>query len=216
MLYHPIKSIGSNFTNLQMSLLAMERVFAKLASIPVIHNCAHPKALKGIHNSIKFDHVFFEYEAGRPVLKNINLEVHKGKTIALVGNSGGGKSTFVSLLPRFYDVTEGQIRINGQDIRRYTLHSLREQMSVVFQDNYLFAGTIRENIMLGKKDASEEELQQAVQAAYVDAFLKDLPEGLDTQRAFKRRAKTAYCHCARVFEKCSDCYFGRSNFGAGQ
>lgn len=181
LLYNPIKGIGNSFNNVQIALMAMERVFELLNTIPQIKDADDALELKNIDGTIEYDHVGFAYVEGKPVLENINLKINKGETVALVGNSGGGKSTFVSLLPRFYDVTEGQIRINGQDIRRYTLHSLREQMSVVFQDNYLFAGTIRENIMLGKKDASEEELQQAVQAAYVDAFLKDLPEGLDTQ-----------------------------------
>jgi subfamily B ATP-binding cassette protein MsbA len=181
LLYNPIKGIGNSFNNVQIALMAMERVFELMNTIPAVKDAEDAEELQTINGAIEYDHVGFSYIEGKPVLQNITLKINKGETVALVGNSGGGKSTFVSLLPRFYDVTEGQIRINGKDIRNYTLRSLRENIAVVFQDNYLFAGTIRENIILGKKDTSEEELQQAVKAAYVDAFIKDLPNGLDTQ-----------------------------------
>lgn len=181
LLYNPIKSIGNSFNNVQIALMAMERVFELLNTIPQVKDAENAEELQTIDSAIEYNHVGFSYIESKPVLQDITLKINKGETVALVGNSGGGKSTFVSLLPRFYDVTEGQILINGKDIRNYTLHSLRENIAVVFQDNYLFSGTIRENIMLGKKDASEEELQQAVKAAYVDAFLKDLPRGIDTQ-----------------------------------
>ena len=115
------------------------------------------------------------------MLKNINLTAHQGETIALVGNSGGGKSTLVSLLPRFYDVTHGAILIDGTDIRDITLKSLRHNIAVVFQDNFLFSGTIRENIMLGNENATEEELQNAVKMAYLDDFIGGLKDGIDTQ-----------------------------------
>lgn len=180
MLYHPIKSIGSNFTNVQMSLLAMERVFDKLESIPNIHNGPNPKVLKGIKRNITFEHAWFAYDPERPVLKDINLEIEKGKTIALVGNSGGGKSTLVTLLPRFYDVTRGAVKIDGVDIRDLDLDSLRNNIAIVFQDNILFAGTIRENILLGRNDASQKQIEQAVHNACLDEFIASLPEGLDT------------------------------------
>ena len=116
-----------------------------------------------------------------PVLKNINLIVNKGETIAIVGNSGGGKTTLVNLLPRFYDVTNGSITVDGIDIRDFTLKSLRQNIAVVFQDNFLFEGSIRENIMLGDENASEEQLQKAVKLAYLDEFLSTLKDGIDTQ-----------------------------------
>ena len=119
--------------------------------------------------------------AGKPVLKNIDINIQKGDTVALVGNSGGGKSTFVNLLPRFYDVSKGQILIDGKDIRDYKLETLRDKIAVVFQDNFLFSGTIRENILLGNENASEEEIKYAVDNAFVSDFIKDLPNGLDTQ-----------------------------------
>ncbi len=181
MLYHPIKSIGSNFTNVQMSLLAMERVFGRLESIPDIHNGPHPKTLKGIKKEITFENVWFEYEAGRPVLKNINLKINKGKTIAFVGNSGGGKSTLVTLLPRFYDVKQGAVKIDGTDVRELELDSLREHIAMVFQDNILFAGTIRENILLGRNGATQKQIDEAVHNACLDEFIASLPNGLDTE-----------------------------------
>lgn len=181
MLYHPIKSIGSNFTSVQMSLMAMERVFGLLEEKPRISNKPDAVKIDGVHSDIKFDNICFEYEANRPVLKNISLEVKKGQTIAFVGNSGGGKSTMVSLLPRFYDVRQGSIRIDGKDIRDIDIDSLRDQIAIVFQDNVLFAGTIRENIMLGKADATEEEINKAVHNACLDEFISALPLGLDTE-----------------------------------
>lgn len=181
MLYHPIKSIGSNFTNVQMSLLAMERVFSVLDEQPHIHNSPNAVRITWIKSDIQFDNVWFEYEANRPVLKGISLDVKKGQTIAFVGNSGGGKSTMVSLLPRFYDVRQGAIKIDGRDIREIELDSLRDQIAIVFQDNVLFAGTIRNNILLGNADATEQDIRQAVHNACLDEFISSLPNGLDTE-----------------------------------
>jgi subfamily B ATP-binding cassette protein MsbA len=130
---------------------------------------------------IEYRDVSFEYVQDVPVLKNINFTVKKGQTVAFVGNSGGGKSTVVSLLPRFYDVTSGAILINGVDVRDMTLESLRANIGVVFQDNFLFSGTIRENIMLGNENATEKELQKAVEMACSEDVIKTLPGGLDAE-----------------------------------
>lgn len=181
MLYHPIKSIGSNFTSVQMSLMAIERVFDNLEREPVIHTKQNAVQVSGLHNNILFDHLHFEYNRDVPVLKDIYLDVKKGQTIAFVGNSGGGKTTLVSLLPRFYDVTSGAIRFDGTDIRDIDIDSLRDQIAIVFQDNVLFAGTIRENILLGKATATEEEIKNAVHNACLDEFIGSLPLGLDTE-----------------------------------
>lgn len=181
MLYTPMKSIGSNYNSVLMSFMAIDRVFDILNAKPAITNKPNAKEMPATHKLIEFKNLGFEYNQGVPILKNINLTVKQGETIALVGNSGGGKTTLVSLLPRFYDVTSGQICIDGTDIRDFTLHSLRQNIGVVFQDNFLFAGTIRENIMLGNKDASEEELQKAVKMAYLDKFIASLKDGLDTE-----------------------------------
>lgn len=181
MLYTPMKSIGSNYNSVLMSFMAIDRVFDILNAKPAITNKPNAKEMPATHKLIEFKNLGFEYNQGVPILKNINLTVKQGETIALVGNSGGGKTTLVSLLPRFYDVTSGQICIDGTDIRDFTLHSLRQNIGVVFQDNFLFAGTIRENILLGNKDASEEELNKAVKMAYLDKFIASLKDGLDTE-----------------------------------
>lgn len=133
--------------------------------------------LKG---DIVFEHVSFQYESDKPVLHDINLEVKQGETIAVVGPSGAGKSTLCSLLPRFYEWQEGTITIDGIETRKMTLSSLRRQIGVVQQDIYLFHGTIRENILYGKLDASDEEVWQAVEKAQLKDLVNSLPNGLDT------------------------------------
>ncbi len=181
MLYNPIKSIGNNFNSVQMSLMAMERVFGLLEGTPKIHDKAGAKPLDKISESIEYKDVCFEYVKGKPILKHINLKVNVGQTIAFVGNSGGGKTTMVNLLPRFYDVKSGSITIDGVDIRDIQLDSLRDKIAIVFQDNFLFAGTIRENILLGKEDATPEEINRAIKAACLEEFIASLDKGLDTE-----------------------------------
>ena len=181
MLYNPIKSIGNNFNAVQMSMLAMENVFSLLEGIPAITSKPGAKALKEVKKNIEYKDVCFEYVRGKPVLKNVSLSIEIGQTIALVGNSGGGKTTFVNLLPRFYDVKSGAVLIDGTDIRNFELNSLRDKIAIVFQDNFLFGGTIRENILLGKENASEKEIQSAIKGACLEEFIQSLDKGLDTQ-----------------------------------
>jgi subfamily B ATP-binding cassette protein MsbA len=133
------------------------------------------------HKQIEFQNVSFQYIKNVPVLKNINLTVNQGEVIALVGNSGGGKSTLVSLLPRFYDVTSGSIVIDGCDIRDVTMESLREQVGIVPQETMLFNGTVYDNILYGRLDATEEEVMAASKAANAHNFIMELPNGYDTQ-----------------------------------
>lgn len=180
LLYNPIKGIGNNFNNVQVSLMAIERVFELMHAEPVIKDNENAKEMKPIRDGIEYRNVNFEYVEGKPVLQDINLKIKKGETVAFVGNSGGGKSTLVNLLPRFYEVKDGQILIDDTDIKDITLASLRDNISIVFQDNFLFAGTIRDNIMQGNADATEEELSYAVEASFVSDFIKDMPNGLDT------------------------------------
>lgn len=181
LLYTPIKSIGKNYNAMQVSFLAIERVVEILETEPTIFDKPNAVTLKGVKKSINFNHVYFEYKEGVPVLKDINLEVKAGTTVALVGNSGGGKTTIVNLIPRFYDVKSGSITIDKTDIRDISLESLRDNIAVVFQDNFLFAGTIRDNILLGKEDATEEEITTAVKMACLDEFINELENGLDTK-----------------------------------
>lgn len=181
LLYTPIKSIGKNYNAMQVSFLAIERVVEILETEPTIFDKPNAVTLKGVKKSINFNHVYFEYKEGVPVLKDINLEVKAGTTVALVGNSGGGKTTIVNLIPRFYDVKSGSITIDKTDIRDISLESLRDNIAVVFQDNFLFAGTIRDNILLGKEDATEKEIATAVKMACLDEFINELENGLDTK-----------------------------------
>ena len=183
MLYTPIKSIGNNFNNVQMALMAMERVFGLLDRMPAIQSKENAKPMTGLQKQIEYKDVSFAYEKGRPVLKHVNLTINKGQTIAFVGNSGGGKSTLISLLPRFYDLgnNSGQVLIDGTNIKDLDLDSLRQNIAVVFQDNFLFDGTIRENILLGNENAKEEEIQKAIRMACLDEFIKTLKDGLDTR-----------------------------------
>ncbi len=180
LLYKPTKTLGFTLTSLQSTFVSIARVFELFSLMPEIKNSENAKPLNGEINSIEYSHVIFEYEEGIPVLKDFNLSVSSNETIALVGNSGGGKSTVVNLLPRFYDIKSGSIKINGTDIRDINIESLRNNISFVFQDNYLFTGSIRENILMGKPNASEAELREAVKLAHLDEFLGTLPEGIDT------------------------------------
>ncbi len=180
LLYKPTKSLGLTLTNLQATFVSMARVFELFELMPEIKSAPNAKPVNGVGSGISFEHVSFEYEEGQPVLKDFNLNVGRNETIALVGNSGGGKSTVVNLIPRFYDINSGSIKIDGTDIRDLDLVSLRNNISFVFQDNYLFTGTIKENILMGKPDATEAEIAEAVKLSHLDEFLGTLPEGIDT------------------------------------
>ena len=181
MLYTPIKSIGGTYNSVLMSFLAIERVFDILDAKPAITDNPGARDMSSDIHEIEFKNVNFEYTPGVPVLRDINFRVKRGETIAFVGNSGGGKSTVVSLLPRFYDVTSGAVLIDGVDVRDITLKSLRANIGVVFQDNFLFSGTIRENIMMGNENATAADLERAVEMACLDDFIKTIPGGLDAQ-----------------------------------
>ncbi len=181
MLYTPMKSLGSNYNSVLMAFMAIERVFNILDSCPAIIDKPDAIEMSPQIQNIEFRDLSFEYVKGRPVLKNINLSVTQGQTIALVGNSGGGKTTLVSLLPRFYDVTGGGIYIDGINIRDFTLNSLRENIGVVFQDNFLFAGTIRDNILLGNQNATEEQINTALEMSCLTDFIASLKDGINTQ-----------------------------------
>ena len=181
MLYSPVKSMGNKYVEIKKAFLAIDRIFEIFSINPTITDAPNARTLTHITKEIRYEHVSFSYRQGVEVLKDISLTAPVGSMVALVGNSGGGKSTVVSLLPRFYDVTSGAITIDGVNIKDFSIHSLREQMAVVFQDNFLFTGTIRENIMIGRPGATEEDLAQAVKNAHLDEFLCTLKDGLDTE-----------------------------------
>lgn len=181
LLYTPIKTMGDDYVDIKKALLAIDRIFEIFALKPSIVDGPKAQRLDGIDKEIRFENVTFGYKENVPVLKNVNITVPVGSTLALVGNSGGGKSTFVNLLPRFYDVSSGRITLDGRDVREFSIESLRDKIAVVFQDNFLFSGTIRDNIMIGRKDATEADLKEAVKNAHLDEFISTLKDGLDTQ-----------------------------------
>lgn len=181
LLYKPIKSLGQTLASLQTTFVAMSRTFELFDLIPEIKSEPNAIEMRNFEKQIEFKNVDFEYLKDVPVLKNLSLRVAKNETIALVGNSGGGKSTVVNLIPRFYDVKSGSIEIDGVDIRKFNLDSLRDNISFVFQDNFLFSGSIRDNIMMGNKNATEENLRKVVQMAHLDEFINTLENGIDTE-----------------------------------
>lgn len=181
MLYTPIKGLGNNAKSMTTCLCAMERVVAKLDKKSGIIDKPDAINFPDFKDKITFEDINFEYKKDKPVLKNISFEVPKGETIALVGNSGGGKTTIVNLLPRFYKLKKGAIKIDGISINDIKLNDLREHIAIVFQDNFLFEGTIRDNILLGKLDATDAELHNAIKNSYLEDFINSLENGLDTQ-----------------------------------
>lgn len=181
MLYTPIKGLGNNAKSMTTCLCAMERVVSKLDKKSGIIDKPDAINFPDFKDKITFEDINFEYKKDKPVLKNISFEVPKGETIALVGNSGGGKTTIVNLLPRFYKLKKGAIKIDGVSINDIKLNDLRAHIAIVFQDNFLFEGTIRDNILLGKLDATDAELHNAIKNSYLEDFINSLENGLDTQ-----------------------------------
>lgn len=180
LLYKPTKTLGTTLTKLQNTFVAMSRVFELFDIQNKIKSPEHPLTFHELKEKIEFKNVNFEYEEGVPVLKNFSLCVKKGETIALVGNSGGGKSTVVNLIPRFYDVNSGSIEFDGVNIKYFNLNELREHIAFVFQDNFLFSGTLKENLLMGKEDATDEEIAQVVELAHLNEFIGTLENGIDT------------------------------------
>ena len=181
MLYTPIKGLGNNAKSMTTCLCAMERVVSKLDKKSGIIDKPDAINFPDFKDKITFENINFEYKKDKPILKNISFEVTKGETIALVGNSGGGKTTIVNLLPRFYNLKKGAIKIDKISINDIKLNDLRAHIAIVFQDNFLFEGTIRDNILLGKLDATDAELHNAIKNSYLEDFINSLENGLDTQ-----------------------------------
>lgn len=181
LLYKPVKTLGNTLTGIQNIFVAMGRVFELFDLEPKIKDSENAVEMKGFEKEIQFKDVYFEYVPNQPVLKDINLTIPKNETLAIVGNSGGGKSTLVNLLPRFYDIKSGSITIDGKDIKDFTIKSLRHNISMVFQDNFLYTGTIKDNIMMGNPDATTEELMASIKSAHLEEMIQELPEGLETE-----------------------------------
>lgn len=168
------------YTSFNSAAGASERLFELLDTRPDTHNAPDAVLLKDIEGHVEFDNVTFGYDDEHVILKDINLRVKAGETIALVGPSGAGKTTLLNLIPRFYDPDKGHVRIDGSDIAAVTLHSVRDQIAVVSQDVQLFNLSVRENIQYGRLGASPEEIEAAAVAANAHAFIQELPDGYDT------------------------------------
>jgi len=179
--YQPVKTLANLNTNLQEGLAAAQRLFTVLDIEPEIRERKHATALEVKGGAVRFDEVRFSYGDGAEALKGVNLEIPAGKTVALVGASGAGKSTIMNLIPRFYDVTSGAVTIDGHDVRDVTLASLRGAIGLVSQEVSLFDDTVRANIAYGRFGASEDEIEAAAGAAAADDFIRALPQGYDTQ-----------------------------------
>jgi len=179
-LYNPIKGLARSSVRFSKASVGAERISEVMSARSDVTDREGARAVSGLKGDIEFRDVSFEYEAGRLVLSHINLAIKPGEKIAIVGATGAGKSTLVSLIPRFYDPIEGEVRIDGEDIRSYTLQSLREQISLVLQDQLLFSGTIYDNIAFGRPGASDEEIAAAAVTANADEFIQRFPEGYET------------------------------------
>ncbi len=179
MLYDPVRRLSSLNNAVQQGLAASDRVFDIIEKESDIKESANPVVFKHVPHSVTFQNVFLNYESDY-VLKDINLNVHSGEILALVGMSGGGKTSLVNLIPRFYDVTKGEILIDGTDIRNASIASLRSQIAVVTQDTILFNNTVRENIAYGNPQASDEAVEIAAKAAYAYEFIQHFPYKFDT------------------------------------
>ncbi|MCK1990647.1 ABC transporter ATP-binding protein/permease [Lysinibacillus fusiformis] len=181
-LYGPLRRLVSSSTTLTQSIASMDRMFDLMDEPYEVKNKVDARDLRSATGEVHFDHVSFQYEKeGVPILNNINFTINPGETVAFVGMSGGGKSTIISLIPRFYDATDGVVTIDGQDVRDVTLHSLRSQIGIVLQDNILFSDSVKENILMGKPDATDEQVIEAAKAANAHDFIMTLPNGYDTK-----------------------------------
>jgi subfamily B ATP-binding cassette protein MsbA len=180
LLYEPFKRLVRTNYTIQQGLAGADRVFELLDTASQVVDRPQAQPLRGVHEAIEFHDVSFAYDPGEPVLRHIDLRIPVGQVVALVGVSGGGKSTLADLIPRFYDVTGGRITIDGVDIRDLTLASLREQIAVVTQFTFLFNDTIRNNIAYGDQQRSMDEIEAAARAANAHEFIVELPKGYDT------------------------------------
>lgn len=181
-LYGPLRRLVNSSTTLTQSIASMDRVFELLDEEYDIKDAPDAKALKEVKGQVQFHDVSFRYEDdGQLALSHVDLNVEQGETIALVGMSGGGKSTLVGLIPRFYDVSSGSIELDGQDIRSFEVRSLRDKIGMVLQDTLLFSDTIKNNIKMGKPNASDEEVIEAAKSANAHDFIMALSQGYDTQ-----------------------------------
>ena len=177
----PITNIGNFYNTIINAMAYLERIFETMDEKPLIHDEPNAKTLPSIEGHVEFKNVTFMYEEDNPILKNIDMNINSGESIALVGPTGAGKSTIVSLISRFYDINEGEILIDGIDIKDVTLKSLRQQMGIMLQDSFIFAGTIIDNIRYGKLDATDEEVIEAAKIVQAHEFIMEFENGYYTE-----------------------------------
>lgn len=180
MFYQPVTNIARINDTIQRALAAADRIFEVLDTEPDLADAPDAIEMPKISGRVTFDDVYFRYSTGEEVLSGINIQAEPGQIVALVGRSGAGKTSIVNLIPRFYDVAQGRVLIDGIDVRTVIQQSLRRQIGIVLQDTFLFNGTVRENILYGNLDAAEDEMIEAAKAANADSFIREMPEGYDT------------------------------------
>lgn len=179
--WQPIMNLSNIFNNFINNIAYLERIFETLDEPATIADKPNAQEIGDITGEVKFDDVTFSYEKGKTVLEHISFDVKPGESVALVGPTGAGKSTVVSLLSRFYDLDSGKITIDGKDISQATLHSLRSQMGIMLQDSFIFSGTIYDNIRYGRLDATEEEIREAAKIVCADEFISEMKDGYMTE-----------------------------------
>ncbi len=179
--WQPIMNLGNIFNNFINNIAYLERIFETLDEPVTVKDADDATELAPVKGEVKFENVTFAYEEGKNVLRNISFTVNPGESVALVGPTGAGKSTIVSLISRFYNVNQGKILIDGQDISKVTLKSLRSQMGIMLQDSFIFSGTIKDNILYGKLDATDQEIISASKTVCADSFIKKMPGGYETE-----------------------------------
>ena len=177
---HPLQQLGYHINNLTQSVASGQRILEILDTPRGIVDRSDAVDIGRIEGHVVFENVSFNYTQGLPALEDINLDVAPGKVIGILGPTGSGKSTLVSLIPRYYDVSSGRVLIDGKDVRSVRMHSLRKQIGIVFQETFLFSTTIRENISYGRRDATDEEIIEAARLAQAHDFIMELPQGYDT------------------------------------
>ena len=179
--WQPIMNLGNIFNNFINNIAYLERIFETLDEPVTVTDAENATKMPDIKGEVEFKNVTFSYEKDRPILKNVSFKVKPGESVALVGPTGAGKSTIVNLVSRFYNIDSGKVLIDGVDISKVTLNSLRSQMGIMLQDSFIFSGTIADNIRYGKLDATDEEIKKASSTVCADSFISKMPEGYETE-----------------------------------
>ncbi|MBO7632358.1 MAG: ABC transporter ATP-binding protein, partial [Lachnospiraceae bacterium] len=179
--WQPIMNMGNIFNNFLNNMAYLERIFETLGEPVTVDNAPDAVPMPPIKGAVSFRDVSFSYEPGKEILHKVSFDVKPGMSVALVGPTGAGKSTIVNLISRFYNVDSGQVLIDGRDVSKVTLDSLRSQMGIMMQDSFIFSGTIRDNILYGKLDATDEEIEKASKLVCADSFIKGMQNGYDTE-----------------------------------